>query len=195
MNRTQLLLSYNSISLPLPLFRIRMQVSPSFFPLSPSLADKDVGEAPAGCPMGVPLASLWTWIQRLASPPSVGVHTPTDKKSCPPLLRTWFYVPSPSFLFLDASFQHPCTSLSPSKLLSNKQSVPSYVFPISSHFCCIHTQVWWVFQCCCLGNLDFVWYHLQGCLGTAHFARLCTPKLPYQYPVHTGIISFTIYTH
>lgn len=74
----------------------------------------------------------------LDSSPSVGVRTPTDKK-----LPVLFYsVPdfiSSCFLFLDVWFlDHPCTSFSLSKLLSNKQSVPSYIFflvcPISAAF-------------------------------------------------------------
>lgn len=150
-------------------------------------------EAPVDCPIGAPPVSSWTWIQRSASSPSVGVHTPSEKNSRHPFFCTWFYILSPSFLFLNASFWHPCTSLSPSKLLSNKQSIPSYVFLSWSHFCCIHTQVF--FQCCYLDNLDFVWYYSYIVAWVQVTMEDCTPTLPYQDPVHTGIILFTIYTH
>ena len=152
-------------------------------------------EAPTGSPVGLPPASLWAWIQRSASSPSLRVHTPTDKKSCPPLFCTWSFILSLSFLFLDASFHHPCTSFSLSKLLSNKQSVPSYFFPTGPISAASIPKFGGFFQCCYLGDLDFVWYYLYGCLGTGDLGRLCTSKLPYQYPVHTGIIFFTIYTH
>lgn len=56
-----------------------------------------------------------------------------------------FYLIS-QFSISGCIFSPPCTSSSLSKLLSNKQSGPQLLFSYWSHFCCIHTQVWWVFS-------------------------------------------------
>lgn len=168
-----------------------MQVHLSFFHSwtpSPSLSDKGLMESPVGCLIGIPLAFLWTWMQSSVSSPLVGVHTPIVKKACP-----FFCTLSPIFLLLNPPFHHSCFSLFPSKLPSNKHGPTLLFFPICSCFCCIHAQVW-CFQCCYWGNPDFAWYCLYGCLGTGDFARLCTPTHLCNYPIHTGILLFTIYT-
>lgn len=103
---------------------------------------------PAGYPLGVFLTSLWIVFITICGCPHFRKKK-TKTKQTPKSYVLFYFVPdfmSSYFLFLDVWFlDHTGTSFVCPKSSQTDNLSPVTFFPSWSHYCCIHTPVWWIF--------------------------------------------------